>query len=276
VVAGWSSHTLFALWLTPLGLATIFYFLPKLTCRPLYSRALAVYGFWILAIFGACGGVAAGAPVPRWLSAVSVAAAVLSVIGVLAVATNWHLTIEGAYGLWRKNGAFRFVLFGALCYVVASALQILGTHPTVSRAVHFTLYEPGVSQLYVYGFIAMTFSGALYFIVPRIIGSDWPSPVLMSFHFWTGAIGTTLTAVPLIVGGIFQGLGLGNAERDFVSVVRSTVPFLGMSTLGGVLLLAGFGAMSISLGRVVCAFCCGCCCSQKGSEARGGVKGGKS
>jgi cytochrome c oxidase cbb3-type subunit 1 len=140
-----------------------------------------------------------------------------------------------------------------------SALQILGVLRSVSKVTEFTLYSPGVNQLYLFGFLAMTFSGAIYYIAPRIANSAWPSPKLIAVHFSTATIGTALIALPLIIGGLVQGLRLNNASVNFMDVVRSTKPFLGTSTLGGVLLLVGSLSLLLNLGRLACSACCGCC-----------------
>jgi cytochrome c oxidase cbb3-type subunit I len=47
-VNAWYRSNLLEMWLTPVGLAAIFYFIPKLTGRPLHSQGLAKLDFWTL------------------------------------------------------------------------------------------------------------------------------------------------------------------------------------------------------------------------------------
>jgi hypothetical protein len=65
--------------------------------------------------------------------------------------------------------------------------------------------------------------------------------------------------MPLIIGGVVQGLRLNDASVNFLNVVNLTKPFLGMSTLGVVLLLAGSVALALNAGWIVCAGFFGCC-----------------
>src|SRR6266571_1500867 len=74
----WFVNNLQTIWLGFLGLATLFYFIPKLTGRALYSEPTAIFAFWTLALFGSWGGIHADAPLPAWIPAVSTFFAVLT------------------------------------------------------------------------------------------------------------------------------------------------------------------------------------------------------
>ncbi len=55
----WYGHNALGLFFTPLALATIYYFLPKVMGTPVKSYALSLLGFWTLAFFyGQVGGAA--------------------------------------------------------------------------------------------------------------------------------------------------------------------------------------------------------------------------
>ena len=57
VIAWWYSDNLLVVWLGLVGLAAVFYFVPKLTRRELHSRYLALLTFWMLILFGSWGGI---------------------------------------------------------------------------------------------------------------------------------------------------------------------------------------------------------------------------
>ena len=42
----WFAHNVLGLWMTPLGLAAAYYFIPKITGTPIYSYTLSLIGFW--------------------------------------------------------------------------------------------------------------------------------------------------------------------------------------------------------------------------------------
>lgn len=265
VVSGWAAHNLFSLWLTPLGLAALFYFLPKLVQRPLYSRSLAMFAFWLLAFFGAVGGISSGIPVPRWIPSLGVAFTVLTTVAVLAVAVNLYSTIAGATLPRKAEPSTRFFLLSARCFVLGSAFQILSSLQMVHAVTDLTLFDTGVKFLLLFGFVGMAVIGAIYYVLPRICDTPLPSPNWVNTHYLLAAWGVALAALPLLLGGWVQGTKMNNAAVNFIDLVRSTVPFLGLSTLGLLLLLAGAALLVANVCKLFCACCCACCFTSQGS-----------
>ncbi|MEY2409411.1 MAG: cytochrome c oxidase cbb3-type subunit, partial [Verrucomicrobiota bacterium] len=97
VVGEWFTGNFAGLWLGPVALAGIYYFLPRLTGRPLFSRELASFAFWTYLFFTAFSGLTGliGAPVPRWMPAVSTVANVCLLLPLACNSLNWHLTNSG-------------------------------------------------------------------------------------------------------------------------------------------------------------------------------------
>src|SRR5579859_3587768 len=119
IIAWWYAGNLTTIWLGFVGIAAIFYFLPKITQRPLHSNYLGIFAFWTLAFFGSWGNIPAGTPLPEWIPAVSMMAAALTIVPVLAVAVNCHRTAQGQYSKLTANPVLAFIIFGALSYVIA-------------------------------------------------------------------------------------------------------------------------------------------------------------
>jgi len=84
----WYEHNLETVFFGLAGLAPIFYFVPKLTGRPLHSYDQAALAFWTLALAGSWGGIPGGAPLPAWLVSVSLVGTVLTIIPIAEVAMN--------------------------------------------------------------------------------------------------------------------------------------------------------------------------------------------
>jgi len=249
VVNAWYTNIFLHLWLGSIGLAVIFYFIPKLIGRPLYNRWLAAFGFWTLAFFANLSGLnqLTGGPVPAWMISISVAAGVLLIVPLISVAINWHLTLAGNYQRAKEDMTLRFVVFGAGCYLIAEALGIvLGTRE-VSVATHYTYLELGHRYLALFGFVGMVLWGSLHYIVPRLVQMDWYCPKLTKTHFRCSALGVGLIFVALSAGGVLHGLKMNLGTEDMVRLVRATVPFVGLSTLGWLLLLIGQGALLMNL-----------------------------
>ncbi|MDZ7682691.1 MAG: cbb3-type cytochrome c oxidase subunit I [Fodinibius sp.] len=117
----WYAHNALGLWFTPICLAAAYFFIPKVTGRPIYSYWLSLLGFWTLALFYNWNGFhhLIGGPVPTWATTVSIAASVMMIIPVITVAVNHHLTVVGVFDRVINSPTLRFVVFGAMSYTFA-------------------------------------------------------------------------------------------------------------------------------------------------------------
>ncbi len=237
-VAWWFSGNLLNVWLTLAGLASTFYILPKLTDRPLQSHYLALFAFWTLILFGTWTGIPAHAALPAWMPTLSGAARVMMLIPVLAVAASVILTGRGAKTPCG-GGPLCFTKFGVWSLVLATVLLAISACPQVSRVTDYTWFGHGQTTLRIYGFFAMTMFGAIYHILPRLAGAERVCARMMRFNFWLVMPGTLLLALPLVFGGIAQGLKLINPAIPFVDVSKSTLMAFRISTLGETMIALG-------------------------------------
>jgi len=256
-VQAWYAHNLFTLWFTFLGLAVLYYFLPKLTGLPVPSRALALFGFWSLALFSSFGGLQryAGGPFPAYMISTSVVAGVLSLLPLLAVVLNLWPLVRGQWPKVRSVPAWWFITFAGGAFVVASLLGFASAFGWFRRATHFTLFTLATEQLSLRGFFALGLIGALYYLVPRVVQRDWPSTRLIRLHFVCAAVGVVLSVLALGVGGILHGSALNDPAAPFLAIVKVCVPFEGMATLANTVLLVGDLALVTNMGWLLF----GCC-----------------
>jgi cytochrome c oxidase cbb3-type subunit 1 len=254
VIAWWYSENLLVVWLALVGLAAIFYFVPKLTSRELHSRYLALLAFWMLILFGSWGGIPASAPVPAWMPALSVVTTVLGLITVIAVFLNMRLTLEGKCLLFMSNPSLKFIGFGLVSFLVGGLASAVTALPAVNQVTQFTWFTVAKGWLNFYGFFAMVIFGAIYYIVPQLMGQEFPFPKLVRAHFWTAAFGVLVFVVPLAIGGIVQGLKLQNADIIFADISKGTLLFLRISTIGDLLLALGHVMFLANLGGLVFQF----------------------
>ncbi len=239
VIAWWYADNLLVVWLGLVGLAAVFYFVPKLTGRELHSRYLALMTFWMLILFGSWGGIPESAPVPAWMPVSSAVARGLGVIGILAVALNVHATLAGQCSRLMAHPSLRFIGFGVVAFIIGGLMSAAGALSAVTRVTQFTWFTVARDLLNYYGFFAMVMFGAAYYIVPRVMGIEFPSAKLVRAHFWVAAAGILLFVVPLAVGGIGQGLRLQHASLPFNDITHGTLPFLRVSTTGDLLISLG-------------------------------------
>ena len=235
----WFTNNLLFVWLGLVGLGTAFYFLPKLAGRPLQSYYLALFAFWTLTIFGTWCGIPQGAPLPAWMPALSAVAAALLLVPLLVVGIVGWRTVWGSVKSKWDNGPFCFIGSGMDCFFLSGLMLIAMACPRISRVTDFTWFGPAQTQLQLYGFFAMTMFGAIYYLLPRAVGFEWPFPKLVRVHFWISMFGVLLLVLPLAIGGVVQGLKWANPNVPVVDVAKATLPCLRVSTTGLLLLLLG-------------------------------------
>jgi cytochrome c oxidase cbb3-type subunit 1 len=235
----WFAHNVLGLWVTPLGLAIIYYLLPKITGYQIASYQLSLFGFWGLALFYAQvgGHHLLGGPIPTWLGNVSVVMSVGMVIPVVTVAINHHVSTYRHFGVLRHSVVLRFIVFGAMMYTLSSLQGSLWALRTMNRITHFTHFTVSHAHLGLYGFTSMVFFGGIYFAVPRLLNRDWPNPRLVNAHFFIAAIGVWIYALALGIGGYLQGLALNDPNGTFEHSVTLTAPYLLARSIGGTLML---------------------------------------
>ncbi len=230
-VSAWFKSNLLLLYFVPVGLASAYYFIPKVVARPIFSYQLAITGFWGLAAFAGWTGIQKymGGPLPAWMPAVGSAATILMLIPVLVVALNHFYTTRGRHHLVQYSPALRFTVFGAMAYTGMSLLAVVLALFPLSGYTQFTYAESGFALLALYGFFSMTMFGAIYYIIPRITGCEWLSRRLINFHFWCSSYGILAMAGSLVVGGIAQGTSMNNPanwDGTFVGVVMTSRGYL--------------------------------------------------
>ena len=244
----WYFGCLISLWLTPLAIGIVYHFVPLLVGRPLHSAKLASISFWGIMAFGGWTGITQiiGAPVPAWIQTASVVAKVLLVIPVLAFATNLHLTMKGAFDLIKPNLALRFLVTGGMVFGLASIWDALTTFRTVHRVIEFTWAVPARTYLTLFGFVTLVAFGAIYYILPRLVGRSWKYTKLIQLHFWFSIVALSTLVFTLTIAGVLQGFGLMDPKVPFAAILDLTRPFLlGYALAGvfiGVSVLLGIGA----------------------------------
>ena len=237
----WFGHNVLGLFYTPLALASVYYFLPKVIGRPIQSYNLSLLGFWGLAFFyGQVGGHhLIGGPVPAWMVTLSIVQSMMMIIPVVAFTVNQQQTLAGHLSALRYSPTLRFVGFGGLMYTASSIQGSFEALRSVNAVTHFTHYTVAHAHLGLYGFVSMVFFGAIYFVVPRITAREWPSPALIALHFWLAAVGIAIYFVALTIGGWLQGTAMLDASRPFIDSVQVTLPYLKARSVGGAMMGLG-------------------------------------
>lgn len=128
------------LFYTPLALASVYYFLPKVIGRPTQSYNLSLLGFWGLAFFyGQVGGHhLIDGPVPGWLVTLSIAQRLMMMLPVLAFTINQCQTLKGHFGALRHSPTLRFIGVGGLANTFSLLQNSIEALRSVNVVTHFT------------------------------------------------------------------------------------------------------------------------------------------
>ncbi len=244
----WYVGGLFDLWLTPIALAAAYYLIPKIVGRPIYSERLALVGFWGLALFGGWTGMTriVGGPLPAWMITAGIVARVLMLVPVFAIATNFHRTMKGAFGGLRDDLALRFISTGAMIYTVYSVEGAIISLRSVAEFTQFTFVTQVHTDLGLIGFVSLILFGAIYYIVPRLLGREWLFHKLVTTHFWFLVTGLGLLYFSLTIGGMIQGFGLADPDVPMIALSDLLQPFLTIQNVGVLLLVIGNLAFAIA------------------------------
>jgi len=237
----WFGHNVLGLFYTPMALASVYYFLPKIIGRPVQSYNLSLLGFWTLAFFyGQVGGHhLIGGPVPQWLITLSIVQSVMMVIPVIAFSINQHLTMRGYFSKLIYSPTLRFIVLGGMMYTLSSIQGSVEALRSVNTVAHFTHFTVAHAHLGLYGFFSMVMFGAIYFVMPRVMAWEWPYPKLIAAHFWLVVLGFSIYFVGLTIGGWLQGLAMLDAAKPFMDSVTLTVPWLKSRSVGGAIMTLG-------------------------------------
>jgi len=257
-VNGWYISNVIYMFLAPIALAAAYYLVSKTTGRPVYSEALAHLGFWTLVLFSGWTGISRylGGPLPAWIPSVSSAAAIFLLIPGVAVLSNLFRTLDGKLGWAAYSPALRFTVFGVVAFLVTLVLGVLLAIIPMARTIQFTYAQTAYELLALYGFFSMTLFGAIYFIVPRVVGCEWPSGSMIRFHFWFSAYGIIAMVAFMFFAGLAQGHLHAQWTEEFLVSVERTRPYLASLGVGWSLILISnlafllqLGLMSIRRGR---------------------------
>ncbi|HEY8416397.1 MAG TPA: cbb3-type cytochrome c oxidase subunit I [Limnochordales bacterium] len=199
------------LWTVPLGLAAALYVAPDLAGQPLYSRTLASWGLWGLALYAATGVERlTGAAMPVWLPAVATGLAVLTLIPALANAVNIVQTIRPRWAAVVATPPGRALVWGTVLLLVAAvqtALQSLTVVHDVVQRTQLAVSAPLIALLG--GSTYLLFAG-IYHLLPMLRRpADRPDhplyrPGAARWHLGLSGLGIVLFVAGLWLGGATQ------------------------------------------------------------------------
>jgi cytochrome c oxidase cbb3-type subunit 1 len=241
-VTGLFIHDLVGLSVTPLGWGLMYYFVPVILKRPIYSHALSLLGFWGLAFFYPLNGVHHffWSPIPMDVQLGAVVATVAVEIVVFTVIANFFMTLRGQGEALRSSLPIRWFYVGMVFYFTTCLQCAYQTTLEAQKVIHFTDWVVGHAHLVMFGVFGFWMLGMTIYLWPRVTGREWWSPRALSWHFWVTSLGMLVMFLDLMVAGLLQGFlwrGLAPWEE---SIVYSVPFWIVRSVAGTAMILVQF------------------------------------
>ncbi len=233
-------HDLVGLFVTPVGIGMVYYLLPVLMRKPIYSHALSLIGFWGLAFFYPMNSAHhfLWSPIPMWTQYASVVASVGVHVVVYTVVFNIFATLATDWRRVIDDISLRFIFVGAVCYLITCIQCAIHTTLSVQEIIHFTDWVVGHAHLVLFGTFSFWAFAFIYFILPKLTGVKIFSESLKEWHFWLSTLGIVIMDVDLMCAGLVQG-HMWKSLTPFVDTLIASKPYWWIRTFSGVAILVG-------------------------------------
>ena len=257
MIQWWYGHNAVGFFLTAGFLGIMYYFIPKQVGKPIYSYRLSVVHFWALIFTYIWAGPhhLLYSALPDWAQSLGMVFSLVLLAPSWGGMINGMMTLSGAWSRLRTDPILKFLIVSLSFYGMSTFEGPMMSIKTVNALSHFTDWTVGHVHSGALGWVGFVSIGALYFLIPKLFGSELYSNKLAELHFWIATVGIVLYITSMWAGGVMQGLmwravdGEGNLTYNFVETVQAMHPYYLVRFLGGVLYLTGMLIMVYNLVR---------------------------
>lgn len=240
-ITGTWIHDAVGLYITPLGWGLMYYFVPVILKKPIWSHALSLLGFWGLAFFYPMMGVHhyLWSPIPMYAQYTAVISTIVLELAIVTVIVNFFMTLKGNGEALKHSIPIRWIMIGITNYAITClqcAVQVL---LTTQKIIHFTDWVVGHAHLVMFGVFGFWMFGFFSYLWPKLMGRETYSKPLEEWAFWLIMIGTEVMFLDLLSAGLIQGFLMWNLN-PWMDIVRSSIPFWGVRTFTGFMIATGF------------------------------------
>jgi cytochrome c oxidase cbb3-type subunit 1 len=240
-IGGLFIHDLVGLFVTPIGWGLMYYFVPIILQKPIWSHGLSLVGFWGLAFFYPLNGIHhfLYTPIPMFLQYGAIISTIAVELVVTTVIINFFGTIMGRGDALRTSLPIRWFYIGMVFYFTTCLQCAFQTTLTFQKIIHFTDWVVGHAHLVMFGVFGFWILGFMTYLLPRVMGATgWYRPRWNQWHFWLSGIGMFVMFVDLMIAGLMQGF----SWRDLAPWEDSlsfSVPFWLLRTITGTMIIVG-------------------------------------
>jgi len=260
LVQWWYGHNAVAFFLTTPYLGMMYYFLPKMANRPVYSYKLSILHFWSLIFIYIWAGPhhLLYTSLPSWAQSLGVAFSIMLIAPSWGGMINGLLTLRGAWDKVREEATLKFMVVGLTAYGMATFEGPMLALKQINAIAHYTDWIVAHVHVGALGWNGFLTFGILYWLIPRIYRTELYSKKLAAFHFWIGTLGIIFYAVPLYFAGFTQGLMWKEFTEEgllkypnFLETLLQIIPMYMLRAAGGAMYLAGVLVMTYNLIKTV-------------------------
>ncbi|WP_069659887.1 cytochrome-c oxidase, cbb3-type subunit I [Arcticibacter eurypsychrophilus] len=260
LVQWWYGHNAVAFFLTTPFLGMMYYFLPKMANRPIYSYKLSILHFWALIFIYIWAGPhhLLYTSLPSWAQSLGVAFSIMLIAPSWGGMINGLLTLRGAWDKVRDDAILKFMVVGITAYGMATFEGPMLALKQINGIAHFTDWIVAHVHVGALGWNGFLTFAILYWLIPRIYQTALYSKKAASFHFWIGTLGILFYAVPMYWSGFTQGLMWKEFTPEgmlkypnFLETTLAIIPMHVLRAVGGTLYLAGVIVMTWNLWKTM-------------------------
>ncbi len=254
IVQWWYGHNAVGFLLTGGFLGMMYYFLPKLAERPIWSYRLSIVAFWAFAysyIWAGPHHLHFNA-IPEWVQNLAVVMSLILLAPSWASMINGIMTVSTAWEKLRTEPGLKFIVLALAFYGLATFEGPMMAIKSVNVISHFTDWTIGHVHSGALGWNAMITFGTFYFLVPRLVGAKLYSIRLANIHFWMALSGAILYVVAMWGAGVSQGVlwlsldQMGELQYSFTEIMAAMNPYYLLRLVAGLIFLLGALLMAIN------------------------------
>jgi cytochrome c oxidase cbb3-type subunit 1 len=247
-VTGLYIHDLVGLFVTPMGWGLMYYFVPIILRKPIFSHGLSLIGFWGLAFFYPLNGVHhfLYSPIPMYAQYGAVVSTVAVEVVVTTVIVNFFMTLRGRGDALRTSLPIRWFFTGMVLYFTTCLQCAYQVTLSAQKIIHFSDWVVGHSHLVMFGVFGFWVLGMIEYLWPRLTGNAWFEPRWNHIAYWLATIGMVVMFIALVAAGLVQGF-LWKELAPWESSITSSVPFWWVRTFSGTAIVIGVSMIAINM-----------------------------
>ena len=252
MVQWWYGHNAVGFFLTAGFLGMMYYFVPKVAGRPIYSYRLSIVHFWALISIYMWAGPhhLLYTSLPDWAQSLGMVFSLILLAPSWGGAINGVMTLSGAWHKLRTDPVLKFLIVSISFYMMSTFEGPMMSIKTVNSLSHYTDWTIGHVHAGALGWVAMISLGSIYALIPWLTHQkSMYSVKAIDLHFWLHTLGVVFYIASMWIAGVMQGLmwratnADGTLTYSFVEALNATYPYYLGRLLGGVLVLAGMFVM---------------------------------